>query len=139
MWALGAFSVVGLIGFAATFAMIMLRGPDGSAPRALTATQAPAIDKSGPVGERGAAGPPGPAGPAGPRGPAGDAGVRILRADCSTGNCTVACAADEFLVNAYCTPTRAPAVYPTEQSATCRAPVRGKAEVVAACAKASRR
>jgi hypothetical protein len=139
MWTLGAFSVIGLIGFAATFAMIMLRGPDGQVQRPLTAVETQGLNKAGPAGERGAAGPPGPAGPAGPRGPAGDAGVRILRADCTTGNCTVACAADEFLVNAYCTPTRAPAVYPTEQSAACRPPVRGKAEVVAACAKASRR
>jgi hypothetical protein len=135
MWTLGVFSVVGLIGFAATFAMVMLRSPDAANPRALTAAQG----KPGLPGDRGAAGLPGPAGPAGPRGPAGDAGVRILRADCSTGNCTVACAADEFLLNAYCNPGRAPAVYPTEHSATCRPPVRGTATVVAACVKASRR
>jgi hypothetical protein len=133
---LGVFSLVGLIGFAATFAMVMLRSPDASAPRAPTATEAQSLGKAGPPGERGAAGPPGPAGP---RGPTADAGVRILRADCGTGNCTVGCAADEVLLNAYCSPTHAPAVYPTEHSAACRPPVRGRAEVVAACVKAPRR
>jgi hypothetical protein len=89
--------------------------------------------KPGPPGERGAAGPPGP------RGAAGEAGVRILRIDCIPGGCTAECAADEVLLNAYCGANHAPAAYPTENSAACRAPVRGRIELVAACIKAARR
>ncbi len=74
-----------------------------------------------------------------PRGAAGDAGVRILRIDCATGNCTAECADDEILLNAYCSPGRTPATYPTEHSAPAAPAGRGRVEVVAACVKGSRR
>jgi hypothetical protein len=137
VWALGAFSAVGLLGFAATFVLIVARGPDAqSASRPFTAAELPrdAASQPGPRGERG------PPGAAGPRGSAGDAGVRILRSDCDTGNCTVACDNDEVLLTAHCGVGRAPASYPTEHSALCRSAVgRARVEVVAACVKASRR
>jgi hypothetical protein len=133
-WTLGVFSLVGLIGFIATFVLIVFRSPDAQVPRALTAAELQGfVGKTGPPGERG------PVGPPGPRGPAGEAGVRIVRADCTAANCTAACAADEVLLNAYCGPTRAPAAYPTESSAACRVVGRGRVEVVVACLKASRR
>jgi hypothetical protein len=133
-WTLGVFSLFGLIAFIATFVLILLRSPDAQGPRALTAEEIKSLaGKPGPPGERGALGPPGP------RGPAGESGVRILRVDCTPTSCTATCAADEFLLNAYCGPNRAPAAYPTETSAACRAPARGRLDLVAACAKAPRR
>ena len=132
VWMLGAFSVIGLVGFVLTFVMIVLRAPNTPVPRPLTAA-----DMQGFVGAKGA---PGPAGPVGAPGPAGDAGIRILRNECVTANCTAECADDEMLLTAYCGPNRTPAAFPTERSALCRAqPGRGKIEVVAACAKAARR
>lgn len=131
LWMLGLFSIVGLIGFIATFVLIVLRAPDAQVPRALTAAELQRF--TGPQGERG------PVGPAGPRGPAGESGVRVLRANCTAGACTVECTDDELLLSAYCSPNRAPAVYPTELSAQCRAQGGRKVEVVAACMKAPRR
>ncbi len=134
MWTLGLFSVVGLIGFIATFVLIVVRAPDAQVPRALTAAEMQRfVGQPGPAGERG------PAGPAGARGPAGEPGVRVLRADCTAGACTVECTDDEVLLTAYCSPNRAPAVYPAEHSAQCRAQGGRKVEVVAACMKAARR
>jgi hypothetical protein len=130
MWTLGAFSVVGLVGFIATFVLIVARTPNVPVQRTLTDAEVRRL--TGPQGERG------PPGTQGPRGAAGDPGVRILRADCSSGNCTVECADDEVLLNAYCAPARTPATYPTEQSALCRTQGRGRIEVVAACVKARR-
>ncbi len=133
-WTLGVFSVLGLIGFVATFALILFRSPDAQGPRTLTAEEMKSLaGKPGPPGERGALGPPGP------RGPAGESGVRILRVDCTPANCTATCAADEVLLNAYCGANHAPAAYPTESSAACRAPARGRLDLVAACVKAPRR
>jgi hypothetical protein len=123
--------MLGLIGFIATFVLIIVRSPDAPVQRTLTDAEAQRL--MGRPGERG------PAGPAGPRGAAGDSGLRILRLDCAAGNCTAECADDEVLLNAYCNPNRTPASYPTEQSALCRTTGRGKVEVVAACLKASRR
>jgi len=129
---LGAFSVIGLIGFIATFVLIVVRTPGAPVQRTLSATEIQHL--TGPKGERG------PAGPAGARGPAGDSGVRLVRSDCTAGNCAAECAADEILLSAYCSPNRAPVAYPTEHSAACR-PLGGrvKVEVVAACVKAARR
>ena len=137
VWALGVFSAVGLAGFAATFMLIVARGPDSQDPasKPLTAADMPrdAVGQPGPRGERG------PPGQPGPRGAAGDAGVRILRSDCDTGNCTVACDNDEVLLTAHCGVGRAQAIYPTEHTALCRSPGgRARVEVVAACVKASR-
>ena len=135
VWTLGLFSIVGLIGFLATFVLIMVRTPSSDMARSLSPAEIARL--AGPPGERG---PSGPSGPPGSRGPAGDAGVRILRIDCATGNCTAECTDDEILLNAYCSPGRTPVTFPTEHSAACRAAAaRGKVEVVAACIKASRR
>jgi hypothetical protein len=129
-WTLGVFSVIGLVGFLATFVLIVMRSPNAPVERTLSPADIARL--KGPSGERG------PAGPAGPRGPAGDSGVRIVRTDCSAGNCTAECADDEVLLNAYCSPSRTPVAYPTEHSAACRPAPRGKVEVVAACVKARR-
>jgi hypothetical protein len=131
VWMLGVFSVIGLIGFIATFVLIVMRSPSVPVQRVLTDAEVQRL--IGPPGERG------PAGPAGPRGAAGDPGLRILRSDCATGNCTVECADDEVLLNAYCNPNRTAATYPAEHSAQCRTQGRGRVEVVAACVKSSRR
>jgi hypothetical protein len=128
---LGAFSAVGLIGFIATFALLILRAPDAPVPRTLSPAEVQSL--AGPPGERG------PPGAAGPRGAAGDPGIRVLRGDCVTGNCTLECADDEVLLNAFCNPGRTPAAFPTEQSALCRPTGRGRIEVVAACLKSPRR
>jgi hypothetical protein len=131
VWMLGVFSALGLVGFIATFVLIVMRSPNAPVQRALTDAEVQRL--MGPPGERGAAG------PAGPRGAAGDPGIRVLRNDCATGNCTVDCADDEVLINAYCNPNRTPATYPAEHSAQCRVTGRGRVEVVAACLKSSRR
>ncbi len=130
VWLLGVFSVVGLIGFIATFVLLVMRSPNAPTQRTLTAAEIQRL--TGPAGERG------PAGPAGPRGVTGDAAVRVVRGDCTTGNCTAECADDEVLLNAYCSPGRTPAVYPTEYSVLCRATGRGRVEAVAICVKARR-
>jgi len=128
---LGVLSAIGLIGFIATFVLIVMRSPSVPVQRVLTEAEVQRL--IGPPGERG------PAGPAGPRGAAGDPGLRIVRSDCVTGNCTVECADDEVLLNAYCNPNRTAAAYPAENSAQCRTQGRGRVEVVAACVKSSRR
>ena len=131
VWMLGVLSALGLIGFIATFVLIVMRSPNVPVQRTLTEAEVQRL--VGPPGERG------PAGPAGPRGAAGEPGLRILRSDCATSNCTVECADDEVLLNAYCNPNRTPATYPAENSAQCRLQARGRVEVVAACLKAPRR
>jgi len=130
VWVLGAFSVIGLIGFLATFVLLVVRSPNAPVQRALTAAEIQRL--TGPAGERG------PAGPAGPRGATGDAAVRVVRADCGLGNCTAECADDEVLLSAYCNPGRTPATYPTEYSALCRPTGRGRVDAVAICVKARR-
>jgi hypothetical protein len=131
VWLLGAFSVIGLIGFIATFVLIVVRAPNAPVERTLTAAEIQRL--TGPAGERG------PAGPAGPRGATGDAAaVRVVRSDCGTGNCIAECADDEVLLNAYCNPGRTAAVYPTEYSALCRPTGRGRVDAVAICVKARR-
>jgi hypothetical protein len=73
---------------------------------------------------RGALGPPG-------------APVRVVQSSCTSASCAAECRNDEVLLIAYCGPTRNPAVYPGERSASCR--VRGGANspLVAVCAKTS--
>jgi len=144
-WVLGALSLCGLVGVIVTLGLIVARtapNPQALSPRATTPAQSqPAgvqpqqvIGQPGPRGEQGAPG------PAGPRGPAGDAGIRIARVNCATGNCTVECNNDETILIAHCGVGRAQAVYPTENSALCRSPrSTAKVEIVAACAKISRR
>ena len=129
-WLLGAFSVIGLIGFIATFALMVVRTPNASVQRTLTAAEIQRL--TGPAGARG------PVGPAGPRGATGDTAVRVVRGECGTGNCTAECADDEVLLNAYCRPGRTPAAYPTEHSALCRPTGRGRVDAVAICVKARR-
>ena len=133
VWLLGAFSIIGLIGFIATFVLVMLRAPNAPVQRTLTAAEIQRL--TGPAGERG---PVGPIGPAGPRGATGDAAVRVVHGDCGTGNCIAECANDEVLLNAYCSPGRTLAVYPTETSALCRPTGRGRIDAVAICVKARR-
>ena len=134
LWMLGIFSALGLVGFVATFVLVVMRSPPGpEAARALPVVETQRVERVvGPPGERGLAGPPGP------RGPAGESGIRIVRNECSAGNCSTECADDEVLLNAYCNPNRTSAAYPTEHSALCRATGR-RIEVVAACMKSSRR
>jgi hypothetical protein len=111
------------------FGLIVAR--TASPPQAaVSAMTPPAVAQPGPPGDRG------PPGPPGPRGPAGDPGIRIVRADCATGNCTVACEEDEVMLTAHCGGGRPPTAYPNERSALCRSPSRAKAEIVAACFKA---
>jgi hypothetical protein len=132
VWMLGIFSAIGLIGFIATFALVVMRSP--GAPVQHTLTDAEIARLTGPRGE------PGQPGPPGARGPAGDPGVRVLRVDCGTAGCAAECAPDEILLGAYCSPSRGPVAYPTEHSAACRpSGARVRVEVVAACVKSGRR
>jgi hypothetical protein len=94
-------------------------------------------------GEKGDPGPPGPAGAKGdpgPRGPAGPAGasgaMRIVKASCDPNSCTAQCGDDEVMLIAYCGPTRLPAMFLTERSASCRARTPANNPLIAACAKA---
>jgi hypothetical protein len=92
----------------------------------------------GPPGPPGAMGDAGPAGPVGPQGPAGpSAQVRVIRAPCAATSCSAQCEQDEVLLNAYCGAARAPAVFPTERSATCRTRTAANNPLVVACAKSS--
>jgi hypothetical protein len=132
LWMLGVFSAIGLIGFIATFVLLVMRTPGAPVQRALTATEIERL--TGPRGERG------PAGPPGARGPAGEPGLRLVRTECTAAGCVAECADDEVLLSAYCSPNRGPVTYPTEHSAACRPQLgRGRVEVVAACMKAARR
>lgn len=87
---------------------------------------------AGPRGEKGDVGPPGPIGqagpqgrpgPQGPQGPAGSPGqgasIRVERSECYSPGCVVACREGELLLTAYCGPERAPAIFPSENSASC--------------------
>jgi len=97
----------------------------------------------GPKGDAGPPGPPGPrgeagpAGAAGPAGPTGAAGIRVVRSVCDATSCSAQCNEDETLITAYCGPTRNPAVFPTERSATCRSRAAANNPLVTACVKSS--
>lgn len=142
LWALGVLGLCGLVGFVVTFGLVMARtAPSPRAAAAPAQPQAAIILPQQIVGEpgmRGERGPPGPAGPVGARGQTGDAGIRIVRSNCSTANCTVECEGDEVLLTAHCGVGRAQAVYPTQHSALCRSRSTARVEVVAACVKSSR-
>jgi hypothetical protein len=56
--------------------------------------------------------------------------VRIVRSDCASASCTVECRENEVLVTAYCGPSRSPALFPKERSASCGPP---DTPVVAVC------
>jgi hypothetical protein len=86
----------------------------------------------GPQGTQGSAGPPGPAGP-----PDAAASIRVLRANCNADGCSVACNPDEVMLTAYCGARRAPAIFPTEQQASCRTRAAQSNPLIAACAKIS--
>lgn len=92
-------------------------------------------------GEKGDPGPPGPQGAKGDPGPPGRPGasgaMHVVRANCDGAGCTAQCGDDEVLLVAYCGPTRIPATYPSERSATCRARTPANSPLIAACAKAS--
>src|SRR5215470_3697767 len=94
----------------------------------------------GPAGAQGAKGPPGPQGPQGSQGLQGSASppgqgslIRIVRSNCDSADCTVACSDGEFLLTAYCGVTRAPAIFPSEHSASCHRHEPESSPLVAAC------
>jgi hypothetical protein len=134
IWTLGVFSVIGILGFLATFVLIVARSSDPQ-----NAMSRPVMGPPQQVqGERGPPGPPGPPGPVGPRGTQGEAGVRVIRPDCPTGTCNLECNEDEILLIAHCGAGRLPTIYQNERVALCRSSVRAKADVVAACVKAGK-
>jgi len=92
----------------------------GKGPQGDTGPAGPQGPK-GDTGPAGAIGPPGPAGPPGPQGQQGPPSetVRVVKSDCVSGACTVECHDNEVLVTAYCGPTRNPAQYLAEKSASC--------------------
>ena len=97
-----------------------LAGPAG--PKGEQGLAGPA----GPRGEPGPAGAPGAQGPPGPQGPAGQADasadLRVVRAECGDGDCTLRCHEQEIVLTAYCGARRAPAAFIEEHSASCRRP-----------------
>jgi Collagen triple helix repeat (20 copies) len=109
------------------FALLSGLAACGKGPQGDTGPAGPKGDTGpfGPAGPRGEVGPAGPAGAAGPKGdagPAGSSGVRIVRSDCASGSCTVECRENEVLVTAYCGPSRTPALFSKERSASCGPP-----------------
>lgn len=105
---------------------------------------------AGPVGSQGIKGDTGPAGPAGQQGPQGPQGlqgaagapgqgspIRVARLDCDSTGCTVACSEGEFLLTAYCGPTRRPAIFPSEHSASCHRHEAENSPLIAVCALVS--
>jgi hypothetical protein len=136
VWLLGTLSVLGLIAFALTFGLVVNHGainPQAVAPRAAKAADHPPERGEGGAvrGERGPKGDPGPPGPPGPP------SLRLIRAQCTVTHCLVQCDRDEVLLSAHCGVTRAPAVFPSERSASCKGKRSGNDFVVAACAKLS--
>jgi hypothetical protein len=121
-------------------------GDTAPAPQGAAGPPGPAGPKgdTGPAGPAGMAGPPGPQGPQGPSGPQGAQGsaalpgqaptLRVVRANCSGGDCSIACNADEVVLTAFCGSTRAPASFQSDQRATCRAHGREATFLLAACA-----
>jgi hypothetical protein len=88
-------------------------------------------------GRRGPSGPPGPQGSPGPPGPPGPTGsqVRVVRSNCTAASCVAECGADEVLITAYCGARRAPAVFPSERSASCRTRDAASNPLIGVCAK----
>ena len=116
-------------------------GPKGDAGPAGALGPKGDTGPAGPPGMAGAPGPQGPQGLQGSQGPAGPPGpassVRVVRENCNSTGCSVACNPDEVMLTAYCGARRLPATFPTEQQATC--PARGTQgnHLIAACAKVS--
>jgi hypothetical protein len=99
------------------------------APLALAACE----EKVPAQGEKGDAGPPGPAGPAGPAGPGGTV-IRFVDGECRQA-CTVACEANERILNTYAINPGGTFVFEEENRATFRPQRQGVAvKVVVACA-----
>jgi hypothetical protein len=136
IWMLGIFSVIGIVGFLATFVLILARTSDHQGAMSRPIMRVP---QQGVAGERGPAGPAGPPGPRGEQGLAGDAGIRLVRPECPTGTCNLSCNDDEILLIAHCGAGRLPTVYQNERTALCRSSIRAPAEVVAACVKSSKK
>jgi hypothetical protein len=95
---------------------------------------------TGPAGPQGAAGPPGPPGPQGLQGPPGPAGAssqtRIIRVNCAVSACTATCNVDEFLLVAYCGPSRHAATVLGENSVSCGiVPSAADSPLVAVCVR----
>lgn len=108
------------------------KGPQGEAGPAGPPGLKGDVGPAGPAGPKGDVGPAGPAGPKGDTGQAGPpgSGVRIVRSDCASGSCTVECNENEVLVTAYCGPSRSPALFSKERSASCGA---SEAPLIAIC------
>jgi hypothetical protein len=130
---LGSLSVAGLLGFVAVFASALSQREIPAQALAQPLPAAAAAGEPGPKGD------PGPRGERGPPGPRGEPGVRIVRVDCAGTDCSMTCGNDEVLLTAHCGIGRTPAIYPTQQSALCRARGTAKVELVAACVKMSPR
>jgi hypothetical protein len=106
--------------FLVTIALLAGLAGCGKGPPGEQGPQGPQGEK----GDTGPAGPPGPGGPHGPQGPQGEqglpaAGMRVIRSNCPTGDCTVVCRDNEVLVTAYCGANRNPATYVGERGASC--------------------
>jgi hypothetical protein len=114
------------------------KGPQGDAGPAGAPGARGDAGPPGPVGPAGAPGSQGPTGPQGPQGAQGPQGpgsaIRVLRTDCATAGCSIACNSDEVLLTAQCGARRVAATFPTEHSASCRG--RGINYLVVTCAKA---
>jgi hypothetical protein len=59
----------------------------------------------------------------------------MIRANCDAANCKAECNSDEVLLTAYCGAARAPAIFSTERSASCRRRGAASSPIVLACAK----
>jgi Collagen triple helix repeat (20 copies) len=91
----------------------------------------------GPAGPAGSAGPPGPQGPQGAPSPQAAAGagaaIRVVSGTCDAASCVVACNKGEILLTAYCGRRKAPAVFPTPDSASCHRHEPASNPLVVAC------
>src|SRR5712692_278138 len=87
------------------------------APLALSACE----EKQVAQGQKGEEGPPGPAGPPGPPGPTGPSGtvIRFVDGECRQA-CTVACEANERILNTYAITPGGTFVFDDENRATFR-------------------
>jgi hypothetical protein len=80
-------------------------------------------------------GPPGPAGPAGPAGPPGGTVIRFVDGECRQ-TCTVACEANERILNAFAIGPGGALIFEEENRATFLPQRQGAAaKVVLACAQ----
>jgi collagen triple helix repeat protein len=114
-------------------------GPAGAKGEAGLAGPAGPPGLRGPAGDPGSQGPAGSQGPPGPQGPSGPAAagseLRVVRADCGDGECTLECREQEIVLTAYCGTRRAPATFHDERSASCRRHGRDAMHLVVSCAR----